>query len=142
MLVCVVNSIFYITEMYLLICLPYSSMNSTQRLFLLHLSLSEFCLTFMEMIKRILHITLRSQDNYILEYLNIIQFSSAAMVYYLIMIYLTADRFFELYLSIKYNLYWSETKSKGLLITTWLVFVMVTIIILLLYIYKSLNYNK
>ena len=141
-LVCVINSIFHITGMYLLICLRYSAMNSSQRLFLLHLSLSEFCLTFMEMIKRILHISLNSQDNYILEYLNIIQFSSAAMVYYLIMIYLTADRFFELYLSIKYHLYWSETKSKGLLITTWVVFVMVTIVIFLLYIYKSLNYKK
>ena len=117
-------------------------MKGGQRLFLMHLSLSEFCLTFLEMIKRIFYIIINSEDSITTEYISLIQFSSAAMVFYIFMIYLTADRFFVLYLSIRYPLYWSTRKTRILLITTWIVFLILTIVLSFLYKYQSIDYPK
>ena len=117
-------------------------MNGNQRLFLFHLSLSETCLTFIETAKRILYISFHSEHTMIIEYMNIVQFSSAAMVYLFIMIYLTVDRFFELYLNIRYPLYWSERKTKRLLTATWIVFIILAIVLSFLYKYQSIDYER
>ena len=42
-------------------------------------------------------------------------------VYFLVMIYMTLDKLFDIYLNIKYHLYWSEFRAKNLLLLTWLV---------------------
>ena len=128
--------------MYLLIILRYSTMDGCQRLFLFHLSLSEFCLTVLEMIKRFIFIIVNSEANVITEYINVIQFSSASMVYYFTMIYMTSDRFFALYLNMKYPLYWSEKKTKRLLVVTWIVFILMAICLSFLYKYQLIDYNK
>ena len=136
------NVVVHITGIYCLICLRRSAMNGSQRLFLLHLSISELCLSLIELTKRFIYMTNKSNDNTIAEYMKIIQFSSAAMVYYFIMIYMTADRFFAVYLNMKYKLYWSECKARRLLISTWVIFFILAIVISLLYKYKSIDYNK
>ena len=141
-IICIVNVVVHMIGLYCLICLRRSAMNGSQRLFLLHLSLSELCLSLLEMMKRFIYITINSNDNIVMEYIKIIQFSSAAMVYYFIMIYMTTDRFFAIYLNVKYKLYWSEHKARRLLISTWLVFFILAIVISLLYNYKSIDYNK
>ena len=117
-------------------------MNGDQRLFLLHLSLSEFCLTFLEMLRRIIYNIINSENSAITEYINIVKCSSAAMVFYSIMIYLTVDRFCHLYLGFKYTLYCYERKTKRLLIVTWIVFVLLTIVLTLLNRYQLIDYRK
>ena len=141
-IICIINSILHLSGMYFLTCLRYSAMNGCQRLFLFHLSLSEFGLTFLETTKRIVYIVINTEESIITEYINIIQFSSTSMVYYFIMIYLTVDRFFELYLNMKYPFYRSERKTRHLLRFTWIVFVTLAILLSVLYKYYSIDYNK
>ena len=140
-ILCVLNALLHLSGMYFLICLRHSTMNGSQRMFLLHLSLSESFLTFIEMGKRIIYIITNSEHTMVTEYMTVVQFSSAAMVYLLIMIYLTVDRFFELYLNIRYPVYWSEKKTKRLLMVTWIVFVVLMLILSLLYNYQSIDYK-
>ena len=140
-ILCVLNALFHLSGMYFLICLRHSTMNGSQRMFLLHLSLSESFLTFIEMGKRIIYIITNSEHTMVTEYMTVVQFSSAAMVYLFIMIYLTVDRFFELYLNIRYPVYWSEKKTKRLLMVTWIVFVVLALILSLLYNYQSIDYK-
>ena len=51
----------------------------------------------------------------------IVQFTGVALIFYLVMIYLTFDRFMEIALNIKYPLYWSRKKANRLLIATWII---------------------
>ena len=64
------------------------------------------------------------------------------MVYYFIMIYLTADRFFVVYLHLNYPLYWSKGKTRNLLVVTWVVFIILAIVLALLYKCLSIDYNR
>ena len=138
----VINIFVHMIGITCLVCLPRFSMIESQRLYLLNLSLSEVCLTLMELAKRLVYITTNSEYNIISEYIKVIQFSSAAMVYYFIMIYLTADRFFVVYLHLKYPLYWSKNKTRNLLAVTWVVFIILAIVLALLYKYLSIDYNR
>ena len=52
------------------------------------------------------------------------------------------DRFFHLYLGIKYPVYWYKRKTKRLLIVTWFVFVLLAILLTLLHGYQLINYRK
>ena len=150
-IICSFNTLLHLIGMYLLICVRHSAMNGDQRLFLLHLSLSEFCLTFLEtefcltfleMVRRIIYNIINSENSAITEYINIIKCSSAAMVFYSIMIYLTVDRFLHLYFGFKYTLYWYERKTKRLLIVTWILFVLLTIVLTLLNRNQLIDYRK
>ena len=141
-IICAFTILLHLIGMYLLICVRNSVMNGDQRLFLFHLRLSEFCLTFMEMLRRIIYIFINSENSAITEYMNIIKFSSAAMVFYVIMIYVTVDRFFHLYLGFKYPLYWYGRKTKRLLIVTWIVFLLLTIVHTLLHRYQLIDYRN
>ena len=141
-IICAFTILLHLIGMYLLICVRHSAMNGDQRLFLFHLSLSEFCLTFMEMLRRIIYIFINSENSAITEYMNIIKFSSAAMVFYVIMIFVTVDRFVHLHLGFKYPLYWYERKTKRLLTVTWIVFVLLTIVLTVLHMYQLIDYRK
>ena len=142
LLICLLNVLLHLTGMYLLISLRNSTMNGNQRLLLLNLSLSEFCLAFIEIVKRCIYITINSNESVITQYINIIQFSSAAMVFYFIMIYMTADRFFHIYLSIRYPLYWSKTKTMRLVWVTWIVCIILSVLLSFLHKYQLVDYKQ
>lgn len=54
------------------------------------------------------------------EYLKIVSFTGLSFVYYLGMMYLTLDRLFKISLSFTYPQYWSEARTKYLVLATWL----------------------
>ena len=55
-----------------------------------------------------------------------------SQVYYCIMIFLTVDRFFELYLNIRYDFFWNVKSTKYLLLCVW-TFSTINFIILLIF---------
>ena len=54
-------------------------------------------------------------------YIIIIRGCGFVTVYFLTMIYMTLDKFFDIYLNIKYHVYWNEYQTKNLLTFTWLI---------------------
>ena len=58
-----------------------------------------------------------TQEVYI--YLTAFHFTSAAMVYYLSMFYITFDKLLEVILNIRLPVYWNVEKAKVLLLVTW-----------------------
>ena len=140
-LLCALSSMFHLTGSYILICLRHSTMNGSQRLFLLHLSLSELYMTAVELIKQLYYVAMNS-NGFILDYINVVQMSSGAMVYYFIMIYMTIDRFLAIYLNMRYKMYWSGSKTRCLLKVTWVIFFMLAMVTCLLHKYQLINYRE
>ena len=50
------------------------------------------------------------------------------LVYYLTMIYLTADKLFDIRLNLTYYLYWNEMKTKRLLKATWILSCLIVVL--------------
>ena len=54
----------------------------------------------------------------IYQHLTIFRRIAVLLMYYLLMIYITLDRFFAIYLNVKYGVYWSLVKTKRLILFT------------------------
>ena len=52
------------------------------------------------------------------QHLTIFRRIAVLLMYYLLMIYITLDRFFAIYLNVKYGIYWSPVKTKRLILFT------------------------
>lgn len=96
----------------------------SQRMYLIHLSISEFLTCFIGIIKRIGKIY-----NYkvFAFQVHIGQAGIASFVYYFIMISLTLDRFLEVYLNIRYPIYCTEERTKIVVAGIWVLSVCFTI---------------
>ena len=121
------NSILHGTGIYLLISLFPRSRFKIQQRYLIHLSVSEFIFNMAELTKIVFgFVPWNSKKTQLkldkaFHYLLIVQFTGVALVFYLVMIYLTLDRLMEIVLNIKYPIYWSEEKARLMLIITWIV---------------------
>ena len=91
-------------------------MSKNQKIFLMNLSLSEFFLCVLAAMDRIL---IFFEESTIRHYLMIINYTVAPLNLFMVMMFLTVDRFFEIYLSIRYPLYWSKKHSTYAMIITW-----------------------
>ena len=134
-----INGILHGVGIYLLACLYQNHLYKVQQIYLINLSISEFLLNFIEAIKRCVKFTMPVNANngnssiVVGTYLQIIQATSFAALYYIVMIYLTLDRLFDIFLNIKYPIYWNEHKAKHLLYGTWFTANIVAIIICLVH---------
>ena len=59
--------------------------------------------------------------NTIHNYMSIVVFTGIAVVYCMVMVYITLDRLLNILLSLRYKIYCTETKAKHLLQVTWIV---------------------
>lgn len=66
-------------------------------------------------------------------HLTIFRIFSLNTTLYLTMIFITLDKLIEIYLNIKYSLYWNEKKTKWLLLATWTINVTLALVITLTY---------
>ena len=65
-----------------------------------------------------------------------------SLLYFVIMIYVTADRLLAVLLNMKYNVLWSVNKTKYTLIVTWVVCITLGVIVSLLYELFNLHYES
>ena len=111
---------------YILTCLYNQGQRNSQNLFLINLSISEILIGLFDCFNRIPDLISVSDDiltiiNTINNYITIVAFTGIAVVYYMVMIYITLDRLLNILLSLRYRIYCTETKAKNLLQVTWIV---------------------
>lgn len=109
LIVCLVSITLHVVWLYLLY--KSSIPNRSQRILLINLSLSETCFMVCEVLK----IAFKRYAN-IHHFVSIVQLTGFDSMYYFVMIYLTADRFFEMYLNLVYSLYWNGKRAQNLLV--------------------------
>lgn len=127
--VCLLSIVMHLIALSLLLKLRKTAIpNRTQRVLLIHLSVSETCFMLCQVVK-IASISNTEFDHYI----SIIQMAGFDSMYYFAMIYLTADRFFEVYLNLRYPLYWNETLARNVLLVLWFVSAVMATVTFFLY---------
>jgi len=62
-------------------------------------------------------------------------------IYYIVMLVITLDKFFEVYLNIRYPIFWDVNKSKRLTYLIWLVSVCVCVLLCVIYHFRPFNYQ-
>lgn len=95
-----------------------STLPNVQRLFFLHLSISEILIVFTAILRRAT-LLLHGKSSKFYIYSLLTQQGLAFPLFYLLMIFLTLDWFFAVYLSIRYPLFWSTKRTKYLITSTW-----------------------
>lgn len=93
-----------------------TQMSRNQKIFLMNLSLSEFCLCVLAAVEKLLDFF---EETTVRPYLLIINYTIAPLNLFLVMMFLTVDRFFEVYLNLRYPLYWSGKQSRTAMAITW-----------------------
>lgn len=135
--ICIFSMSLHAIGLYILHTLKGSNtINGSQRIFLFNLSLSEFSVMSCEPIKAVLKF---HHQHRLKEFVTIIQLAGFSLVYYFSMVYLTADRFFEMYLNLKYHLYWNELSTRYLMWSVWFICCLVNVVCCLLYEYEDVN---
>ena len=122
----VLNVLLHAIGVYLLISLYRTCKYRTQQLYLIHLSISEALINFLEICRTVPElIKFTGHSKVIVEeiryYILVVSFTGISIVYYFDMIYLTFDKLMDIVLNIKYPVYWNESKTKYLLIMTWVI---------------------
>lgn len=102
-----------------------NGVESVQNIYVKNLSIAELFLNTVVLLDRFSKIFPRNPAvAYIISkvhyYLLILVFTGIALVYYFMMFYLTLDKLFEVYLNLRYAVYWNERKAGRLVKTTWL----------------------
>ena len=136
------NTVLHSIGAYALISLYPTCRHKPQRIYIANLAISEGLINFIEVIRDIPELfSMSSQTkatvDKVREYLLMVSFIGISIVYYLDMMYLTMDRLLNILLSLKYPQYWNETRAKYLLITTWLVGIVITTGMVIVYIFFS-----
>lgn len=138
------NVILHSIGAYLLLSLYATCKYKIQQIYLIHLSISECLINFLEIVRTVLDlINLNGDAKLIAEeirhYTLILSFTGISVVYYFDMIYLTLDKLMDIVLNIKYPIYWNEHKTKRLLGVTWFLGILSSIIVS--FSYKFLNFK-
>lgn len=121
------NVIIHSIGAYILVSLYKTSRQKTQRLFLIHLSITECLVNLFEVIRIIptfFALDSRGSGSGIhafREYALIASFACVSLVYYCVMLWITLDRLVLIASGVNYNSYWNERKSRVLMLATWLV---------------------
>lgn len=140
LVVCVVSMSLHAVGLYLLCCLRGSpNLNGSQRIFLMNLSLAEFCVMFCELVKSVAMLIPSDAGR---DFVSILQLAGFSLISYFAMIYLTIDRFFELYLNLKYPLYWNERRSRHLMTSMWVFSTSIALAICFLFQYCNVDYIR
>ena len=91
---------------------PSQELGLTNKLYFINLSIAELVLSVTGILHRVL-------SKEIFSIIKMVQYLFGSCVMYLVMIFLTLDRFFRVYLNIKFQLYWSDFRTTVLLVTLW-----------------------
>ena len=119
------NIIIHSIGLYLLQCIHKSNGKDVQHIYIINLSAVEifgnilwFLVDLLNLIK--VFITPSSLMIKVHAYLAFVICTVFLLVYYLSMVFIAIDKFLEIWLNIKYPLYWNSTKAKYLITGTWI----------------------
>lgn len=132
----------HLLGIYLLSIVPKQNINATQRLLLLNLSIVTVSFLFCTWLASLVHVLIPSNHFEFLEYISLVQLTGFSFVYYLAMICITADRFLEMYLNIKYALYWSGRHTLKLMYFIWFIGATFSSVMVILYYKWRINYTR
>lgn len=126
---CVMYSIPLILHafgIYLLHLAKGSKIQIGQRLYLLNLSISEFLICLLGILRRVALI-----HDFTIAYcsIHLIQGGCAMFTYHVITIFITFDRLFEIFLNIRYPIYFTQARIKKILFGIWGVGMLFTIVL-------------
>ena len=139
-----INCILHSIGIYLMRCLQRQGQLRIHHVYLVSLSSSELLMNLLDVIKISMsyHQNSSSTLTQISNYIVLVQFTGAAIVFHFSMIFITVDRLLEILLNIKYPIYWNEDKAKRLLIALWIVSFIITIIVALCQKYLKLEWES
>jgi len=89
----------------------------SQLYFLVNLSISEALFVLLGVLKELVH---NNKNDRVYFCLFAVQYMNVSVQVILAMIYMTFDRFFEVFFNITYPLYWNGIKTRNLLLFTWM----------------------
>ena len=154
---------------YLLTCQYRNGLQNTQQLFLINLSVSEGALNFLQLLTNHVDPTssglinnlkagnisttnhvhrLSSSDissspstvaTMIRHYIKTVRGYGFTTMYFLTMIYLTFDKLLDIYLNIRYHLFWNERRTKKLIVVTWCITLTSAILVSVAYHFTGFN---
>ena len=99
----------HVIALRMLICVKNNNISGSQKLLLIVLCVTELTFAISDIGSTVLHfLELRQFRNVIWMF----SISSCIVMYIFVMIYITVDRFMEIYLNIKYHIHWCTKKTK------------------------------
>ena len=118
-----------------------------QEIYLINLSASEILGNVSELLTRRIpklltftDATLNAVKN-IQEFASIVNATLISITYYLAMAYITADKLLDIFLNIKYVIYWNKVRAKYLLLLTWVFSVSICLSTSLGYYFEGFAYK-
>ena len=120
-----VNVLLHFTGCFLLWKTYKRSQITTQKLLLLHLSISEGLINLNSVVYYVMHLCIYGQSesyniyNIVLFYI-IYPMKSLFYVIFVIMLFMTLDRLMAVVLNLKYRLYWRVSRTKKVLAAIWI----------------------
>ena len=94
-----------------------NNLGFTCKLFFVNLSLAEVTVCLFGILKRCAGINKKDNLKF---HATLLQYAIGYSLYYLVMIILTMDRFFRVYLNLKFHLYWPDWWNGKILIGCWI----------------------
>ena len=117
LVICSVNIIIQVFGCHILISIYKNGQDKVGDLYIISLSLAELICSSFVCVEKIFYFTDMTS---VYTYLTAFHFTSAALVYYLSMFYITTDKLLEVLLNIRLPVYWNIEKAKVLLVVTWI----------------------
>ena len=124
---CIIGSTLHSIGSYLLVCLYKNGEDHIQQLLIINLSLTEIigCLLGIVEFSTEMSISLGNTSTTVIKlhkYTGIFMSTGFVCMHFLCVIYIAFDRMFEIYLNIKYSVYFNNTKAKYLIKSIKIVF--------------------
>ena len=119
--------------------------DSIQRLLVINLSITEAIMSSIGVIATVSEMISYKEgasSNTFDKYVTIPRNTGLVFMYFLSMIYITVDRLLEIHLNIKYPLYCSQTKTKWLLITAWMIAILMSLSVIFVTMTTEFNYEE
>ena len=141
----IINMLYHAMGSFLLISIYKRRRQTTQQLYIINLSLTEFIACVMILLEEFpdlipMNITVSTTLKLVDKYLYVIIYVIFCL-YYISMMFITMDRLLGVLLNIKYPIYWSKRKTKYLLLTTWIIVVIACVVVSTIYKLTKFDYK-
>ena len=141
----VINIFIHSLGSHLLFTLYKKGNKTSQQLFLINLSVIEACINVLRLVFNALTVVYfcngTTSIQVVTQHLKIVAITGGYYLYIISLFYITCDRLLNVLLNIRYRIYWNESKTKQLLVSTWIVISTLSVLVTLVYSFKRNNQN-
>lgn len=99
--------------------------NRSQYVFLVNMSVAELVFVVLGLLMYVTSVTGYERISF---KFTILQYIGGTLAYFSVMIFITLDRFLEVYLNIKYSLYWSWRYTRNLMVAIWFMSIALSVV--------------